>query len=162
MSIRSRKLKLYTKIVKEAEADQHGIFNSFQGASIKENTRDKYLSEKHNLVVDRSSEGLYGLSPDHKDSDLSKATEVTPHLSTRYVPGYVGLQARRVGDGVVQNPLTGEIFDYNEGFKVGNQSFNPGDVSLQTSLLHFANHLDKIGLIKEANLVDLIAKKLKA
>jgi len=162
MSIRSRKLKLYTKIVKEAAADQHGMFSSFQGASIEENTRDKYLNEKHNLIPDRSSEGLYNLSPDHEDSKLSEARAVAPHLSTRYVPGYVGLQARRVGDGVVQNPLTGEVFDYNEGFKVGDHTFNPGDVSMQTSLLHFANYLDRIGLVKEANFVDSILSKLKA
>lgn len=161
MSIRSRKLKMYTALVKEAEADQHGIFNSFQGASIQENTRDKYLSEKNNTPPDRSFEGLYNLAPDHEDSDLKEAAPVAPHLSTRYVPGYIGLQARRIGDGVVQNPLTGEVFDYNEGFKVGDEVFNPGDVSMQTSLIHFANYLDKIGLVKEANLVDSLIDKMK-
>lgn len=162
MSIkRARKIKLYNKIVKLAEADQHGIFNSFQGASVTDATRDKYLSEKFNTPPDRSYEGLYNLSPDHGDSEPKEAGEVSPHLSTRYVPGYVGLQARRIGDGVVENPLTGEKFDYNEGFKVGDQVFNPGDVSMQTSLIHFANHLDDIGLVKEANMVDEIISKLK-
>ena len=160
-SKRTRKIKLYNKIVKLAEADQHGIFNSFQGAAITDATRDKYISEKYNTPPDRSFEGLYGITPEHSDSELKEAKEVSPHLSTRYVPGYVGLQARRIGDGVVENPLTGEKFDYNEGFKVGDQVFNPGDVSMQTSLIHFANHLDDIGLVKEANMVDEIISKLK-
>tara|TARA_B100001094_G_scaffold333399_1_gene411484 strand:- start:8147 stop:8635 length:489 start_codon:yes stop_codon:yes gene_type:complete len=161
MSVRSRKLKMYTSLIKEAEADQHGIFNSFQGASVQDNTRDKYLSEKHNTPLDRSTEGLYGITPEHEDSDLKDPAPVSPHLSTRYVPGYIGLQARRIGDGVVQNPLTGEVFDYQEGFKVGDEIYNPGDVSMQTSLIHFANYLDKIGLTKEANLVDSLVVKLK-
>jgi len=161
MSVRSRKLKMYTSLVKEAEADQHGIFNSFQGASIQDNTRDKYLSEKHNVPPDRSAEGLYGVTSEHGDSELKESVPVSPHLSTRYVPGYIGLQARRIGDGVVQNPLTGEVFDYQEGFKVGDEIFNPGDVSMQTSLIHFANYLDTIGLVKEANIVDSLIGKLK-
>lgn len=158
---RAKKLKLYAELTKTAEADQHGIFNSFQGASITENTRDKYLSDKSLKAPDRSAEGLYGLAPDHKDSQASIGVAVSHHLSTRYVPGYPGLQARRVGDGVVQNPLTGEMFDYNEGFRLGGRVFNPGDVSMQTSLLHFANHLDDLGLVKEADLIDDIVSKLK-
>lgn len=157
---RARKLKLFTEIVKNAESDQHGMFSSFQGATIEENTRDKYLRDRYLSPPSRSTEGLYNLAPEHRDSEATISVVTSHHLSTRYVPGYPGLQARRVGDGVVQNPLTGEMFDYNEGFKLGDQVFNPGDVSMQTSLLHFANHLDNLGLVKEANLIDKILSKL--
>lgn len=155
------KIKRYSRLAKLAEADQHGIFNSFQGATIEENTRDKYLRDRGLTAPDRTTEGLYGLTPEHADSDPDVSTVVSGPLSTRYVPGYPGLQSRRVGDGVVQNPITGEIFDYNEGFKLGDQVYNPGDISMQTSLVHFANHLDYIGLVKEANLIDSIISKLK-
>ena len=147
------------KISKRAASDQSGFFRSFQGATLETSTRDEYLSGKNNSPVDRSHEALYGIGPEHKDSNATIDSVVSPHLSTRYVPGYVGLQARSVGDGVVQNPLTGEVFDYNEGFKVGEKVYNPGDVSMQTSLLHFANHLDSVGLIKEADYIDRIVKK---
>lgn len=147
------------KISKRAASDQSGFFRSFQGATLETSTRDKYLSDKYNSPMDRAHESLYGVGPEHKDSEASIDSTVSPHLSTRYVPGYVGLQARRIGDGVVQNPLTGEVFDYNEGFKVGEKVYNPGDVSMQTSLLHFANHLDSIGLVKEADYVDNLVKK---
>jgi len=158
---RLRKLKLYNRITKIAEADQHGIFESFQGASIEENTRDKYLSEKHNTPVDRTTEALYNLAPEHADSNPNTTAAPSAPLSTRYVPGLAGVQSRRIGDGVVEDPLTGKKFDYNEGFKIGDQVYNPGDVSLQTSLTHFANHLDNIGLIKEADLVDEIISSIK-
>ena len=147
------------KISKIAASDQSGFFQSFQGATLDTHTRDEYLSKKHNAPVDRGSNSLYGVGPEHKDSEATIGVAVTPHLSTRYVPGYVGLSARRIGDGVVQNPLTGEVFDYNEGFKVGDNVYNPGDISMQTSLTHFANHLDSIGLTKEADLVDEIIKR---
>lgn len=160
MSVRSRKLNLYKKIVKEAEADQHGIFNVFQGAYIKENTRDKYLEENYNKPPDRSFEGLYNLTPNHEDVSLASDHIKTGPLSTRYAPGFPGVQSRRIGDGVVQNPITGQIFDYNEGFKLGDMVYNPGDVSLQTSLLHTANHLDELGLTKEADIIDGLIKKI--
>ena len=155
MSGRKNNLKSLYNLSKRAEADQHGIFQNFQGAVIEPNTRDKYLSEKQNVPVDRATESLYNLSPDHKDSSVAIGEAVSPHLSTRYVPGFPGLSARRIGDGVAQNPLTGEVFDYNEGFKTDDgRVFSPGDVSLQTSLLHLAGHLDSIGLVKEADYID--------
>lgn len=147
------------KISKRAASDQSGFFQSFQGAVLDTHTRDEYLSKKHNTPANRDHESLYGLGPDHKDSEATIGVAVSPHLSTRYVPGHVGLSARRIGDGVVQNPLTGEVFDYNEGFKVGDKVYNPGDVSMQTSLIHFANHLDSIGLTKEADFIDGIIKR---
>lgn len=147
------------KISKIAASDQSGFFQSFQGKPLETSTRDEYLSKKHNSPIDRSVENLYNLGPEHKESEATVEAVPSPHLSTRYVPGYVGLQARRVGDGVVQNPLTGEVFDYNEGFKVGDKVYNPGDVSMQTSLVHFANHLDSIGLVKEADYIDELIKK---
>lgn len=147
------------KTRKIAASDQSGFFQSFQGNPLETSTRDEYLSKKDDSPIDRSIESLYNLGSEHKESEATVEPTSSPHLSTRYVPGYVGLQARRVGDGVVQNPLTGEVFDYNEGFKVGDKIYNPGAVSMQTSLMHFANHLDSIGLVKEADYIDELIKR---
>jgi len=158
MHNRKNTLRELYSLTKNAEADQHGVFQNFQGAVLETSTREKYLADKQNLPVDRSIESLYNLSREHADSEIGKEREISPHLSTRYVPGYPGLAARRIGDGVAQNPLTGEIYDYNEGFKADGRTFSPGDISLQTSLLHFAGHLDGMGLVKEADYIDLLLK----
>lgn len=153
--IRQRRLK------KLADADQHGIFQNFQGAVLQDNSRQKYLSDKANAVQNRSTESLYGLTPEHKKSEPSVSGPSSPHLSTRYVPGKVGVQARRVGDGVVQDPITGKVYDYSEGFKTEDgHDFPAGDVSLQTGLVHLANRLDSLGLTKEASVLDGVILKL--
>jgi len=60
-------------------------------------------------------------------------------LSTRYVPSKPGVQARRIADGVYQDPITNKTYDWNEGFKTEEgETFNGGRVSLQTDI--FSRH----------------------
>lgn len=157
-----KELRLRKKRLRKlAAADQHGIFQNFQGAVLQENSRQKYLADKAKGVQDRSTDGLYGLAPEHKASKPNVNGPSSPHLSTRYVPGKVGIQARRVGDGVVQDPITGKVYDYSEGFKTEDgHEFPAGDVSLQTGLVHLANRLDSLGLVKEASILDDVLYKL--
>jgi hypothetical protein len=47
----------------------------------------------------------------------------------------VGIQARRLADGVYQDPYTNKVYDWNEGFETEDgQIFGGGGVSLQTDL----------------------------
>jgi hypothetical protein len=158
MTKRKSLLNNFKKLTKLAESDQHGFFQNFQSTPVETSTRDEYLSKKNNKPVDKAYEALYGLSPDHEDSEATIGAEVSPHLSTRYCPGWPGLMARHISSGVYQNPITGEMYDYNEGFKTDGKSYAPGDISMQTSLLHFAGHLDSLGMIKQADYVDGIIK----
>jgi hypothetical protein len=84
-----------------------------------------------------STQELYGVGlPDHKNVDLS--TKVySRSLSTRYSPDRVGVQARRVSDGVYQDPITNKKYDWNEGFTSDDGSkFFGGSVDLQTDILY--------------------------
>jgi hypothetical protein len=149
------------KISKTAVADQHGIFQHFQSNTTDYATRDRYLAQRGgDAPVGRDTDSLYNLSPEGSDSRVP--TEyVAPHLSTRYSPDRVGVQAQRIADGVYQDPYTNKIYDYNEGFKTEDgRSFPGGGASLQSSLMTMANHLDDIGLIKEANELDRILEKV--
>ena len=88
---------------------------------------------------------------------------VATHLSTRYSPDRVGVQAKRVSDGVFQDPYTNKIYDYNEGFKTEDgRDFPPGHAALQTSIMHLATHLDRKGLKKEATYLDVLLRKNSA
>ncbi len=140
------------RLAKIAAGDQHGIFQHFQSNVKEYATRDRYLSMRGGDVpMGRDTSSLYGVGPSHEDSYVP--TEyVAPHLSTRYSPDRVGIQARRLSDGVFQDPYTNKVYDYNEGFKTEDgRDFPGGGASLQSSMMHLANHLDKKGLVKEAS-----------
>jgi hypothetical protein len=111
-----------------------GLLQHFQGTPAEFNTREQYTAERGGK--DDSSK-LYGVGlPDHKKTDLSTDT-FDRSLSTRYSPDRVGVQARRVSDGVSQDPVTNKIYDWNEGFKTEDgETFNGGGVSLQTDIIH--------------------------
>jgi hypothetical protein len=56
-------------------------------------------------------------------------------LSTRYSPDRVGVQARRISDGVIQDPISNKIYDWNDGFTTEDgDEIQGGSVSLQTDL----------------------------
>jgi len=144
---------------KVAAADQHGIFQSFQSNVEDYVTRQKYLSQRGGEVPSRETEALYDLGSDHEDSK-AEVREVSPSLSTRYSPDRVGVQARRIGDGIMQDPYTNKIYDYNEGFKTEDgREIAGGSVGLQTDLMNLASQLDEKGLIKEADMLDWVIKK---
>ena len=158
-SRKNRMLKLASFLPeKTAAGDQHGIFQNFQSNVTEYATRERHLSMRGN--TDGSSrDKLYGVGPEHEDSYVP--TEyVAPSLSTRYSPDRVGVQAQRVSDGVYKDPYTNKVYDYNEGFTAeSGESYPGGSPALQSSLMHLANHLDGIGLIKEADYLDSVLRK---
>jgi len=144
---------------KLALGDQHGAFQHFQSNVAEYATRERYLATRGGELLGRDTASLYGITPDHEDSYIPSETGAT-HLSTRYSPDRVGVQAMRVSDGVFQDPYTNKVYDYNEGFKTEDgREFPGGGAALQSSMMHLANHLDKIGLVKEANYLDSLAKE---
>ncbi len=148
-------------ISKIAVGDQHGIFQHFQSNTTDYATRERYLSQRGGEApIGRDTESLYNIAPEGADSRVP--TEyVAPHLSTRYSPDRVGIQAQRVSDGVYQDPYTNKIYDYNEGFKTEDgRSFPGGSASLQSSLSRMANALDSKGFSKEADRLDGVLKKV--
>ena len=148
-------------ISKVAAGDQHGIFQHFQSNTTDYATRERYLSQRGGEApIGRDTDSLYNISPEGDDSRVP--TEyVAPHLSTRYSPDRVGVQAQRVSDGVYQDPYTNKVYDYNEGFKTEDgRSFPGGSASLQSSLSRAANVLDRNGLTKQANKLDRVLERL--
>ena len=84
---------------KQALGDQHGAFQHFQSNVAEYATRDRYLATRGGELLGRDTNSLYGITPDHEGSYVP--TEFpAPHLSTRYSPDRVGVQAMRVSDGV--------------------------------------------------------------
>jgi hypothetical protein len=151
------------KISKIAAGDQHGIFQHFQSNTTDYATRERYLSQRGgDAPMGRDIDSLYNIAPEGDESRVP--TEyVAPHLSTRYSPDRVGVQAKRVSDGVYQDPYTNKVYDYNEGFKTEDgRSFPGGAASLQSSLMRAANILDKEGFKKEADQLDGILRKFAA
>lgn len=151
------------RISKVAGGDQHGIFQHFQSNTTDYATRERYLSQRGGEAsMGRDTESLYNLSSEGDDSRVP--TEyVAPHLSTRYSPDRVGIQAQRISDGVYQDPYTNKMYDYNEGFKTEDgRAFPGGSASLQSSLMRAANILDESGLTKQANTLDSVLERLSA
>ena len=150
-------------VSKVAAGDQHGIFQHFQSNTTDYATRDRYLSQRGGEApIGRDTDSLYNIAPEGDDSRVP--TEyVAPHLSTRYSPDRVGVQAQRVSDGVYQDPYTNKVYDYNEGFKTEDgRSFPGGSASLQSSLMRAANLLDNTGFTKEANKIDGVLGRLSS
>lgn len=149
------------RISKAASGDQHGIFQHFQSNTTDYATRERYLSQRGGEApIGRDTDSLYNIAPEGDDSRVP--TEyVAPHLSTRYSPDRVGVQAQRVSDGVYQDPYTNKVYDYNEGFRTEDgRSFPGGSASLQSSLMRAANLLDDTGFVKEASKIDRVLERL--
>ena len=84
-----------------------------------------------------------------------------PTLSTRYAPDMPGVQVMRVSENVYQNPYSGKIYNYNEGFEVDGVIYNAGSPSLQTDIMTLATDFKNKGLVKEARLLKFCAEELK-
>ena len=120
------------EFTKTAQSMQSGVFQVFRDGIVDYPTRENQLTERGGPKV--KTDELYGLGPEHK----KMKTKRRPHdrtMSTRYSPDRVGVQARRIADGVYQDPYTNKIYDWNEGFSTEDgQSFGGGHVSLQTDM----------------------------
>lgn len=148
------------ELSKVADREQNGIFQHFQTNVTDYATREKYLSQRGGEPVGRSTDDLYGLSAEGDDSYMPEQENKVNHLSTRYSPDRPGVQTRRIADGVFQDPYTNKIYDYNDGFKTEDgREFSGGSPALQSSLMNMANHLDNIGLVKEADYLDALIKE---
>ena len=123
------------KVILESYAkdEQDGIFQQYRGNVTSYDTREHFLTERGGKEAPTE---LYGVGyPDRKKTDLS-TREYDRSLSTRYVPDKAGVQGRRISDGVMQDPVTNKIYDWNEGFKTEDgETFNGGAVSLQSDII---------------------------
>lgn len=128
---RSIRMSALRSIIKTA--DELGILQTYQGTPGEFKTREHHIMERGG---DKPERDLYGVGvKDHQDSDLS-TNHFNRSLSTRYSPDRVGVQARRIADGVYQDPITNKVYDWNEGFKTEDGSiFNGTDISLQTDVI---------------------------
>lgn len=117
---------------KQAQSAQSGIFQVFRDDKIEYPYRENKITERGGPKV--KTKDLYNLAPEHKKMD-SKHKLPSRSLSTRYSPDRVGVQARRIADGVYQDPYTNKIYNWNDGFTTEDgQKFGGGHVSLQTDL----------------------------
>jgi len=81
--------------------DQHGIFQHFKSNVVPEYaTRPQYLLQRGGEAPSRDIEALYNVGRQHEDSKVTES-EANTSLSTRYSPDRVGVQARRIGDGIM-------------------------------------------------------------
>lgn len=142
-------------------ANQDSFFQ--QNTKIEDSTREKRLREHIELHQ------KYDLKAPERNSLHANPEKVYPKqdsLSTRYAPDMPGVQAMRVEDGVFQNPYTGKVYNYNEGFEVDGMPFNGGSPSLQSQVM--TANLEEIfalssefkdkGLVKEARLLKIFAE----
>jgi len=127
-------IKRYGNLRKTSQ-EQHGVFQHFQSGEHEYGLREELSTQRSGVGVDRSdSSNLYGVFPENEDA-LNEYAEPQRSLSTRYSPDRVGVQARRISDGVYQDPYTNKIYDYNEGFKTeSGEDFLPSSVDNQTKL----------------------------
>jgi hypothetical protein len=122
----------YANSLTKISDEQHGMFQHFQSSVIDYDLREEYTTQRMGESTDRDS--LYGVFPEQVEAH-NVYEEPPRSLSTRYSPDRVGVQARRLGDGVYQDPYTNKTYDYNEGFKTEDGSeFVGGSVDNQTKL----------------------------
>jgi len=128
---RDIRVSVLTSMIKTAE---EGYFDSPTGSPAKFETRENYIAQRGGTFDPKVEYGV-GL-PKHPKSDLTTDT-FSRSLSTRYSPDRVGVQAKRISDGVFQDPITNKIYDWNEGFKTEDGDvFSGGGVSLQTDIMY--------------------------
>lgn len=130
-SVRTATLEGMLSLFKSAQ-DQTGIMSNYNdNSAIDYTTREQYLQNRNSESFNR--ENLYPES-EHEDVQYSEV-EPSRSLSTRYSPDRVGVQARRIGDGVYQDPYTNKIYDWTSGFKTeSGEEFAGGTVDLQSKV----------------------------
>lgn len=118
-------------MIKEAQSTQAGIFQHFRDGIIEYPTRQNTMVERGGKLPKEKE--LYPVA-DHPEIDTT-TREYSRSLSTRYSPDRVGIQARRLADGVYQDPYTNKIYNWNEGFTTEDGAeFNGSSVELQTDI----------------------------
>lgn len=142
----ARKLRL--AYLESFAAKEEGILQEYRSS---DNT---YPGLSSLMVTERGAEKLpkEELYPDMSEKHSISQFDMpdgSPSLSTRYVPNKPGVMSQRVtgSSGVVMDPYTNKIYDWNEGFKTEDgRVFAPSSVSLQTDLYSHAEicHPDKI------------------
>ena len=147
-----RKARL--KKLAASKKDQSGYFSYFN-TDIQEGSRQKDLRD---FSQTPKREELYDLQFNQEDSEVGYELTETP-LSTRYVPGEAR-QAQRIGDGIVQDPLTKEIFDYSESFKHNDEVYGGGSVSGQSNIMYLTTSLKRLGHKKYADRIHKLLNDL--
>ena len=147
-----RKARL--KKLAASKKDQSGYFSYFN-TDIQEGTRQKELRD---FSDSPKTEDLYGLQFNQEDSEVGYDITNTP-LSTRYVPGEAR-QAQRIGDGVMQDPLTKEVFDYNQSFKHNDEVYGGGSVAGQSNIMYLTTSLKRMGHKKYADRIHKLLNDL--
>ncbi len=91
----------------------------------------KYKNPQKELAsINKTDEGLKSI----QDSGITKEYRIMEHaLSTRYDPDMPGVMTSRVGDGSWQSEMTKKVYDYNEGYSLGNGDKIPGSNVSQQS-----------------------------
>lgn len=127
----ARKLRLIALDGIMKTAEQFGLLQNPTSDVVVYETREHEVLQRGG----KRTEELYGVGiPDYKDTDIS-VDKYSRSLSTRYSPDRVGVQARRISDGVYQDPITRKNYNWNEGFKTEDgKEFFGGNVSHQTKL----------------------------
>lgn len=112
-------------------AEEHGILQLPNQKPVEYTSREQQVAFRGG---DKDQTKLYDLSPEHPAIDKT-VRYVSRSLSTRYSPDRPGVLARRVSDGIMQDPITNKVYDWNEGFKTeGGEDFPGGHVALQTDV----------------------------
>ena len=149
-----RKARL--KKISQSKKDQSGFFAHFN-TDIEQGTRQRRLRKIDEAPKEDS---LYDLSFDQQDSDSDSASNLSSGpLSTRYIPG-TSRMSRRIGNGVVQDPLTNETIDYSEPYKHNGEEYPGGSVSLQSSIMYLTATLNSVGQKKYSKKIFEMLHKL--
>jgi hypothetical protein len=125
--------KIAAESLLKISQEEHGILQHPSADTVEYTPAEHVESERGGEPENRQK--LYGVGiPDYKKTDLS-VREYNRSLSTRYSPDRIGVQARRIADGVYQDPYTNKVYDWNAGFKTEEgEEFAGGGVSLQTDI----------------------------
>jgi hypothetical protein len=130
--------------IAQQKKDQSGFFSHYN-TEIENSTRQKKLREFGKPVEEDSR---YNLQFNQEDSESEISLSENP-LSTRNFPG-TSRQARRVGDGVYQDPITNKVVDFNASFESGGEAYPGGSPSLQSSIMYLTSNLKQSGQKKYA------------
>ncbi len=130
----ARELRVSTLYVMLKTADE-GILQYYKGTPLDLSKGPEFYTAERGGKDD--SDKIYGVGYQTKKKTNLSEEHFDRSLSTRYSPDRVGIQARRISDGVYQDPITNKVYDWNEGFTTEDgQKFEGGRVSLQTDLIY--------------------------
>ena len=120
-------------------------------------TRNRALFEK----AESDSDNLYDVFRGQDGESAASVSFPKGTLSTRYVPNMPGVQAKRISDQIYADPITNKVYDYNEGFSIGDVNFPAYSVSMQTSIYALSEKLKELGFKKESSEIINIINNVK-